>query len=79
MLSEKIDVLYDDRGDKAGSQFSDADLFGIPFRVVVAPKSLAEGKVEVRSRDKSWSDKIPVDKVIPVLKQQIAAEYLKFK
>jgi prolyl-tRNA synthetase len=51
-----IEVLYDDRDEKAGSQFADADLIGIPFRLLLSPKTLgAEGgeKVELALRDKS--------------------------
>jgi prolyl-tRNA synthetase len=50
-LQEKgIDVLYDDRDERPGVKFKDADLVGIPVRVVVGAKSLADGKVEVSLR-----------------------------
>jgi prolyl-tRNA synthetase len=50
-LQEKgIDVLYDDRDERPGVKFKDADLIGIPVRVVVGAKSLADGKVEVSLR-----------------------------
>ena len=45
-----IDVLYDDRDERPGVKFKDADLIGIPVRVVVGAKSLAQGKVEVSLR-----------------------------
>jgi prolyl-tRNA synthetase len=45
-----IEVLYDDRGEKAGFMFNDADLTGIPYRVVVSPKSIEQGKVEFKIR-----------------------------
>ncbi len=48
-----IDTLYDDRDIRAGAMFSDADLLGAPVRVIVSPKNLAEGKVEIVTRDKS--------------------------
>jgi len=41
-----IEVLYDDRDCSAGVKFSEADLFGVPYRIVVSTKTLAEGKVE---------------------------------
>ena len=48
--SRGVEVLFDDRGEKAGSMFSDADLIGIPLRLLVSPKLLAENKVEFRTR-----------------------------
>ncbi len=50
-LREKgIDVLYDDRDERPGVKFKDADLIGIPVRIVVGAKSLAQGQVEVSLR-----------------------------
>ena len=46
-----IEVLFDDRGEKAGFAFADADLIGVPLRLIVAPKSLALGKIEFKRRD----------------------------
>ena len=51
-----VDVLFDDRGEKAGFMFNDADLIGVPLRLIVSPKTLAEGQVEFKrrnSRDKT--------------------------
>ena len=50
-LSAKgIDVLYDDLDQRPGAKFATADLIGIPWQVLVGPKGLAEGKVEVKKR-----------------------------
>jgi prolyl-tRNA synthetase len=50
-LAERgIDVILDDRDERAGVKFKDADLLGIPFRITIGPKKLAEGKVEIKSR-----------------------------
>lgn len=47
-----IDVLIDDRDERPGVKFNDADLIGFPYRVTIGPKGLAEGKLElVRRRD----------------------------
>ena len=43
-------VLYDDRDERPGTKFATADLIGSPWQVLVGPKSLAEGKVEVKRR-----------------------------
>ncbi|MBQ3669295.1 MAG: proline--tRNA ligase, partial [Clostridia bacterium] len=56
-----IEVLYDDRQVSAGVMFSDADLSGIPVRVVVSPKGLKNGTVEISKRDKSYMDKLDKD------------------
>lgn len=51
-LSKKCDVLYDDRNIRPGPMFADADLFGAPVRVIVSPKNLANGVIELTTRDK---------------------------
>ena len=48
-----VEVLYDDRKVSAGNMFSDADLIGVPVRVIVSPKTIKRGAVEVSKRDKS--------------------------
>lgn len=53
-----IEVIYDDRNVSAGIMFSDADLLGIPLRVIVSPRNMKEGAVELAARDKSFRDKI---------------------
>jgi prolyl-tRNA synthetase len=45
-----IEALYDDRDERAGGKFATADLIGIPWQVMVGPRGLAEGKVEVKKR-----------------------------
>lgn len=53
-----IEVIYDDRRNvRAGVMFSDADLLGVPVRVVVSPRNLEEGCCEITARDKSFSEK----------------------
>jgi prolyl-tRNA synthetase len=45
-----VDVLYDDREERPGAKFATADLVGMPWQVLVGPKGLAEGKVELKRR-----------------------------
>lgn len=59
-----FDVLLDDRGERAGAQFADADLIGLPMRITVSPRSLAAGGAEVKRRD---SDAITVVGVAEVV------------
>ncbi len=53
-----FEVLYDDRDESPGVKLADADVIGIPWRVIVSPKSLAAGGVEVKRRDTSTSEVI---------------------
>ncbi len=68
-----VEVLYDDRNVSAGIMFSDADLLGIPLRVIVSPRNLKEGAVELAARDKSFRDKVAVssafDEIIKKIKE----------
>jgi len=50
LLGMGVDVLYHDKDDRPGSKFSTADLIGVPWQILVGPKGLAEGKVEVKKR-----------------------------
>jgi prolyl-tRNA synthetase len=50
LTTKGIDVLYDDRDERAGGKFATADLIGIPWQVLIGPKGLAEGTVEVKNR-----------------------------
>jgi len=61
LLGEGIDVLLDDRAMRAGVKFKDADLIGIPVRITVGKRSLAEGNVEVKLRSDSESSKVSVE------------------
>jgi prolyl-tRNA synthetase len=45
-----VDVLYDDRDQRPGAKFATADLIGIPWQILIGPKGLAEGKVELKKR-----------------------------
>ena len=61
LQAKGIDVVYDDRGEKAGFQFGDADLLGVPHRVVISPKTLADQEVEYRTRAIKDSVRLKVD------------------
>ena len=60
-----MDVLFDDRlGVGAGEKFSDADLLGMPMRLVVSEKSLQAGGVEMKERKSTDSEIVSVDKLL---------------
>jgi prolyl-tRNA synthetase len=73
-LCEKgVEVILDDRDDRAGVKFKDADLIGIPLRVTIGPKRLAEGKVEVRERQTGETTVIALEGVEAFLREKISA------
>jgi prolyl-tRNA synthetase len=57
LISRGIDVLYDDREEvSAGTKFNDADLLGIPVRLVISKKSLENGGIEYKERDQKETE-----------------------
>ncbi|MBR3818756.1 MAG: proline--tRNA ligase [Clostridia bacterium] len=71
MLDDRMEVIYDDRNIRPGAMFSDADLLGVPVRVIVSPRNLKEGVCEIVTRDKEISMKVELDKVIETVKEII--------
>ncbi|HEX3077733.1 MAG TPA: proline--tRNA ligase [Lachnospiraceae bacterium] len=61
LQKDGIEVVYDDREVRPGVMFSDADLLGVPVRVIVSPKNLKENLCEVVTRDKRISEKVSVE------------------
>jgi len=60
LLDAGIEVLLDDRDVRGGIKFKDADLIGIPIRITVGKRSVAEGNVEVKLRSEAQSEKTPI-------------------
>ncbi|WP_414471154.1 proline--tRNA ligase [Microvirga sp. M2] len=58
------DVLYDDRDERPGGKFATADLIGVPWQVLIGPKSLTEGKVEMKNRATGERALLSVDEVV---------------
>ncbi|HAA33179.1 MAG TPA: proline--tRNA ligase, partial [Cyanobacteria bacterium UBA8553] len=65
-----IETLLDDRNERAGVKFKDADLIGIPYRIVTG-RSLKDGKVEVVERATRKSTELSLDEVVSTLNQWI--------
>ena len=59
-----LDVLLDDRDERAGVKFNDADLIGIPIRLTVGSRGLANGQVEMKLRHENDRSDVPLDQVI---------------
>ncbi|MCX5818412.1 MAG: proline--tRNA ligase [Deltaproteobacteria bacterium] len=66
-----VEVIVDDRDERAGVKFKDADLIGIPYRVTVGPKRLAEGKMEIKNRRSGEIAILPASEVAPFLMARI--------
>ena len=64
LLGAGISVLFDDRDERAGVKFNDADLVGCPLRITVGEKNLKEGMVELKPRKEKESRIVPLDKLI---------------
>jgi prolyl-tRNA synthetase family II len=67
------DALYDDRDERPGVKFKDAELTGIPVRVAVGSRDLADGLVEVASRQTGEKERVAVDKVVEHVRELLAA------
>ena len=69
-----VEVLYDDRNVSAGVMFSDADLLGIPIRLIASPRNRKEGCVEMTLRgNKADTCKIPADEIVLRVREKISA------
>lgn len=64
-----IEVLYDDRPERAGVKFNDADLIGLPIRVTVGDKSLKDGKVELKSRASDQVELVNLEEIVQAVKK----------
>ncbi len=69
LITDSVEVLYDDRNARPGEMLADADLIGIPFRVVVSAKSIQAGGVELKLRSSTEVDIISADKLVKKITQ----------
>ncbi|MBL9090344.1 MAG: proline--tRNA ligase, partial [Planctomycetaceae bacterium] len=74
-----IDVLYDDRDQRPGVKFKDADLIGVPLRVVVGGRGLKDGNLELKWRTKEAAEMIPLAGAAEAVAKLVAAERAKYK
>jgi prolyl-tRNA synthetase len=65
--SQGLDVLYDDRDERAGVKFTDMELIGLPWQLVVGPKGLAKGIVELKRRDTGAREELSLESAISKL------------
>lgn len=67
LINAGIEVLLDDRDARAGVKFADAELIGIPIRITIGPKGIADGVVELTTRSDGEMDLIKIDDVISTI------------
>jgi prolyl-tRNA synthetase len=67
------DVLYDDREERPGVSFNDADLIGIPIRITVGKRSLAAGGVEIKLRRDDEREIVPLSEIVEVVRKNLAS------
>ena len=79
LKQKNVEVIYDDReGVRAGEMFADADLTGVPIRVVISPRNLKENKVEISTRDKSVKEMVDLNEGLDFilnLKEKLYKEF----
>jgi prolyl-tRNA synthetase len=59
-----VETLYDDRDDRAGAKFARMDLIGLPWQLIVGPRGLKNGVVELKSRRTEERDEISIDEAL---------------
>ena len=67
-----IDVLMDDRNERPGVKFADMELMGIPHRIVVGDRALAEGNLEYKGRRDDDATLLPVEGILDALRERLA-------
>ena len=72
MRAAGLEVLYDDREESAGVKFNDADLLGLPIRVVVSPRNLKNGEVEVKPRSGGEAEMVSREEAIARVREVLA-------
>lgn len=74
LLAAGVDVLLDDRGERPGVMFAEADLMGIPHRLVIGERGLAEGLVEYKARTSAEAQSLPVDNLAAAVLELVQLE-----
>lgn len=74
LIKAGIEVIVDDRGERPGIKFNDADLMGFPYQIVCGKKALAHACVEVKNRATGERTEVPVDEVVDYLVHEIVPQ-----
>jgi len=73
LIDSGIEVLWDDRVLSAGEKFTDADLIGIPYRLVVSDKTETAGQIELKERTEKSLELIVKDQIVAEMKKRIVS------
>jgi prolyl-tRNA synthetase len=73
LLQHGIEVLYDDRSERAGVKFNDADLLGMPLRVTISRRTVAHGTAEIKMRSDAESEQVALDGAVDDVMGRLAA------
>ncbi|MDB6452166.1 proline--tRNA ligase [Falsirhodobacter sp. 20TX0035] len=73
LVAQGLEPLYDDRDERAGAKFATMDLIGLPWRITVGPRGLANGKVELTSRRSGESEELSMEAAVDRLTQIYAS------
>ncbi len=79
LLAKGIEVIYDDRGEKPGFMFADADLLGVPFRIITSPKNLPNNQVEFKIRGQKESTLLPLEGIVDFIVGKVKTEMEKYR
>ncbi len=71
LIAAGFEALYDDRDERAGVKFNDAELIGIPVQVIVGDRNLKQNQVEVKFRDSGKTELIALDAILPKLRESL--------
>ncbi|MEK7472002.1 MAG: aminoacyl--tRNA ligase-related protein [Patescibacteria group bacterium] len=71
LISKGVEVLYDDRDTRPGEKFADADLLGVPMRIVISEKTLADDSVELKKRSSKEVNIVKITEVVDLLYKSI--------
>jgi len=72
LISQELEVLFDDRDESPGVKFNDADLLGIPVRVTISPRTLEANNVEMKKRSEKEPHLVPLEGTVTRLKELVA-------
>jgi prolyl-tRNA synthetase len=71
LMSQGVELLYDDRDESAGVKFNDADLIGLPVRLTISPRTLGQGMIEVKPRAHERPSLVSRDELLPMIRKSL--------
>jgi len=70
-MKKNIEVLFDDReGISPGEKFAEADLLGMPYRVVISARSMKDNSIEIKKRNEEKGQSVSLEELLKILKSE---------